>query len=149
MYRKLQEDISADSTEIDLGWKEGVLYLSMGNEQPFAKAKKPFDSKTTEDKKLYFRLNFNLFEKLRAHPSANMEGSDLIIFHLLSKFESMEMYAEDKPTFYIRVISKDKEKTLLGIVTHFFTHLGEEVVNMFSTIPPADDFMNDSTALNE
>ncbi len=141
--------ISADSTEIDLGWKEGVLYLSMGNEQPFAKAKKPFDSKTTEDKKLYFRLNFNLFEKLRAHPSANMEGSDLIIFHLLSKFESMEMYAEDKPTFYIRVISKDKEKTLLGIVTHFFTHLGEEVVNMFSTIPPADDFMNDSTALNE
>ena len=140
--------ISADSTEIDLGWKEGVLYLSMGNEQPFAKAKKPFNSKTTEDKKLYFRLNFNLFEKLKAHPSANMESSDLIIFHLLSKFESMEMYAEDKPTFYIRIISKDKEKTLLGIVTHFFTHLGEEMVNMFSTIP-ADNFMNDSTALNE
>ena len=136
--------IKNDSTELDLGWKDGMFYASIGNEKPFSKAKNAFDSQATKDKNMYFRLNGKLFEKLRNNLPSDTDGSDLILLQLLSKFETFEIYSEAEPVFNIRIVSKDKTKTLLGIVSHFFLHLGEELADMIYHMPAVQEESNDT-----
>ena len=121
-----------------------MFYASIGNEKPFSKAKNAFDSQATKDKNMYFRLNGKLFEKLRNNLPSDTDGSDLILLQLLSKFETFEIYSEAEPVFNIRIVSKDKTKTLLGIVSHFFLHLGEELADMIYHMPAVQEESNDT-----